>query len=86
MLLVKCAGQMFGFAAAIALFAFAALFTSKSASAADESSAAKPARMLFVTKSFGFVHDVVKRKNGEPSIAEKEVKKWADESGFFTVD
>jgi type 1 glutamine amidotransferase len=89
MLLVKCAGQMFGFAAAIALFAFAALFTSKSASAADESSAAKPAkpaRMLFVTKSFGFVHDVVKRKNGEPSIAEKEVKKWADESGLFTVD
>ena len=89
MLSVKCGGHILGFAAAITIFAFAAFFASQSASAADSAitaPSAKPARILFVTKSFGFVHDVVRRKNGELSFAEKEVKKWADDSGLFTVD
>jgi type 1 glutamine amidotransferase len=86
---VKCSGRILGFAAAIAISTFVAAFASQSASAADSAitaPSAKPARILFVTKSFGFVHDVVRRKNGELSFAEKEVKKWADDSSLFTVD
>src|SRR5436189_6297693 len=89
MLSVNCCRPILGFAAAIAIFTFAAAFASQSASAADSAitaPSAKPARILFVTKSFGFVHDVVRRKNGELSFAEKEVKKWAEDSGLFTVD
>jgi hypothetical protein len=46
----------------------------------------KPPRLLFVTKSFGFKHDVVNRKSNSLSMAEQTVVDWGVSSNLFRAD
>jgi uncharacterized protein len=65
----------------LALSAVAALFA-LTASADDKKPAKK--RVLVITESRGFVHDVVRRgKNGEPALAEKVLTEIGEKSGDF---
>jgi uncharacterized protein len=56
--------------------------------AADDTTAAsgKPARILFVTQSFGYKHSVVDRKSHPLSMAEQEVTDWGASSNLYHVD
>jgi hypothetical protein len=47
---------------------------------------AAPAKLVLLTQSKGFVHDVVKRKGGAPSVVERTFSKLADESKLFEVE
>lgn len=51
------------------------------ASAADK----KKQKILYFTKSDGFVHSVVNRKNGELSFSEKLLTQWGEKSGFDVI-
>src|SRR5688572_4602903 len=46
----------------------------------------KAARLLFVTQSKGFVHDVVKRKDGKLALAEQAMTEVGVASNLFRVD
>ena len=46
----------------------------------------KPARVLFLTQSKGFVHGSVKRKGQELSPSEIAMKQLGQQTGLFTVD
>ena len=70
--LTRCAGMVLGFAAMAALVLSAAgCATSSSAPAKDVKKEAKKMRVLFLSKSAGFEHDVIKTKKGNPSVADK---------------
>jgi len=45
-----------------------------------------PTRLLLVTQSAGFDHDVVKRKDGKPSVVEQTFDQLAKKTGLFTVE
>ncbi len=54
---------------------------------ASKSSASKPgARILFVTQSFEFKHDVVNRKDRDKSVAERTMEELGIASHLFRVD
>src|SRR5206468_10023444 len=53
-------------------------FTSRAFAATD----AKPRKVLFYSKSSNFEHDVIKRKNGEPSFVEKILADIGPKRGF----
>jgi type 1 glutamine amidotransferase len=57
-----------------------------SAFAGDQPSSGKPARILFVTQSFGYKHSAVDRKNSPLSAAEQAVTDWGTASGLYRVD
>ena len=72
------------------LLALSLLFigVTQSTKAADRPASAHPARILFVTQSFGFKHSVVDRKS-DPltlSTAEQAVTDWGKSSGLYQVD
>src|SRR5690349_2053544 len=46
---------------------------------------AKKMRVLLVTQSKGFDHEVVQRKDGKPSLVETTFEQMAARSGLFTV-
>ena len=46
----------------------------------------EPSRVLFVTQSAGFRHDVVTREGGQLSTAEIALRDLGQSSGLFTVD
>src|SRR5450432_2879028 len=48
--------------------------------------AVKPARILFVTQSFGFKHSAVDRKDAPLSVAEQAVTDWGAASNLYHVD
>src|SRR4051794_4638767 len=43
-------------------------------------------RILLVTQSAGFDHEVVKRKDGKPSLVEQTFSALAEKTGSFTVE
>ncbi len=45
-----------------------------------------PKKLLLMTQSKGFVHDVVKRKDGQPCAVEKIFQQLADKTRLFTVE
>ncbi|HEY2882596.1 MAG TPA: ThuA domain-containing protein, partial [Pirellulales bacterium] len=61
---------------------------SASAVAGDKTNVkpATPAKLLFVTQSLGFKHGVVDRAKQNPSLAEKKIKEWGDETHLYTTD
>ncbi|WP_166820420.1 ThuA domain-containing protein [Thalassoroseus pseudoceratinae] len=52
----------------------------------SSSAAEKPARVLFLTQSKGFVHGSVKRKGQELSPSEIAMKQLGQQTGLFTLD
>ena len=61
------------------------VFQSSAADATPEKSEGKP-RILFVTQSFEFVHDVVNRKGAPLAVAEQTMTDLANSSGVFQID
>jgi type 1 glutamine amidotransferase len=55
------------------------------ARAAEAKGAAKKKRLLVITESKGFVHDVVRRRDNELSLSEKILTELAEKSGDFDV-
>src|SRR5688572_8418879 len=47
---------------------------------------AEPAKAVVVTQSKGFEHDVVKEKEGRPSVVEKTLRDIADQSKLITIE
>jgi hypothetical protein len=72
--------------AATLVVVFVVLKNLPAAENSSNSSASKPARILFVTQSFGFKHSAVTRKGGQLAPAEQAVTDWAKSSNLFTVD
>jgi type 1 glutamine amidotransferase len=71
----------------ICLLALPLLLASASQLAtAEDAATGKPARILFVTQSFGFKHSAVDRKSGALSPAEQAVTDWGASSGLYHVD
>jgi hypothetical protein len=52
------------------------------ASAFNAAAAGKKRKVLFFSKSSGFEHSVIQRKNGEPSFAEKLLAQWGPEQNI----
>ena len=66
-----------------------AIASTVSGTSADDVPAAtspQPARLLFVTQSFGFKHSVVNRKNEPLSTAERAIVDWGDSSKLYYAD
>jgi uncharacterized protein len=72
--------------AAALVSSFLGAAPSNAAENSVNSTPAKPARILFLTQSFGYKHSAVTRKNGQLSPAEQAMTDWADSSKLFTVD
>src|SRR5687768_5475094 len=45
-----------------------------------------PRRLVLITESKGFVHDVVKPKDGKPSVVEQTFNALAEKSKLFAVE
>lgn len=67
---------------AVGLCALVALALAVPADAADKSA---KKRLLVLTESRGFVHDVVRRKDGKPALAEQVLADLAGRAGDFEV-
>src|SRR5262245_48616656 len=52
----------------------------------DPVSRPAPRKLILVTQACGFVHDVVKRENGQASRVEQTFHQLARESGLFDVE
>jgi putative membrane-bound dehydrogenase-like protein len=66
--------------------ALAAVARSAPAAPAAGAGAGAKKRLLLVTQSKGYEHDVVKRKGGKPSVVERTFNQLAEKTGLFTVE